>query len=88
MNLAFGCRRVVFEWEGFGLESFRIYRSLSQIHILTKYGSCGLTSFLSDLNIPKIMFVSGWDFQKIQACSTSCIPLCSTNRIQKSKLVS
>jgi len=23
MNLAFGCRMVVFEWERFGLESFR-----------------------------------------------------------------
>ena len=33
VDLAFGCRRVVFEWEGFGLESFRNDTSLSLIFI-------------------------------------------------------
>ena len=34
MDLAFGCRRVVFEWEGFSLESFQNDTSLSLILLL------------------------------------------------------
>jgi len=36
MDLAFGCRRIVFEWEGFGLESFWNDTSLSHTHIHTQ----------------------------------------------------
>jgi len=29
VDLAFGCRRIVFKWEGFGLEFFRMTQFIS-----------------------------------------------------------
>jgi len=37
MDLAFEYRRVVFEWDGFGLESFRNDTSLSHVNSVAKY---------------------------------------------------
>jgi len=84
MDLAFGCRRVAFEWEGFGLESFRNDTSLSSFFLLL---SSILFLFWSLVICPFNMYQEELQFLLILPITPICkyplLPATSDNKMLK-----